>query len=62
MPEDLTITTGTKQEQYESVVPQIRALLDGEPDLIANLANMAAALKEQFGWFWVGFYLVSTLR
>lgn len=58
MAEDLQIVTGTKQEIYESLIPQIQGLLDGEPDLVANLANMAAALKEQFGWFWVGFYLV----
>ena len=58
MAEDLQIVTGTKQEIYESLIPQIQGLLDGEPDLVANLANVAAALKEQFGWFWVGFYLV----
>lgn len=58
MAEDLTIITGSKQEQYQSLIPQIKALLDGEPDLIANLANTVAAMKEQFGWFWVGFYLV----
>lgn len=58
MAEDLSIITGTKQEQYEALIPQINALLEGEPDLIANLANAVAALKEQFGWFWVGFYLV----
>ena len=58
MAEDLSITKGTKQEQYESLIPQIKALLEGEPDLIANLANVVAALKEQFNWFWVGFYLV----
>jgi L-methionine (R)-S-oxide reductase len=58
MAEDLQITTGTKSEQYESLIPQIVALIDGEPDLIANLANTVAALKEQFGWLWVGFYLV----
>ena len=58
MAEDLQIAQGTKAEQYTSLVPQIKALLDGEPDLVANLANVAAALKEQFGWFWVGFYLV----
>jgi GAF domain-containing protein len=58
MAEDLTIVTGTKEEQYEALLPQIRGLLEGEPDLIANLANVAAALKEQFGWLWVGFYLV----
>src|SRR4051812_21877116 len=58
MAEDLTIVTGTKQEQYEALLPQINGLLEGEPDLVANLANVAAALKEQFGWLWVGFYLV----
>lgn len=58
MAEDLTIITGSKAEIYQSLIPQIKGLLDGEPDLIANLANIAAALKEQFGWLWVGFYLV----
>ena len=58
MSEDLAIRKGTKQEQYESLIPQIKGLLEGETDLIANLGNVAAALKEQFGWFWVGFYLV----
>ena len=42
---------------YESLVPQIAALIEGEPDLTANLANIAAALKEAFSFFWVGFYL-----
>lgn len=58
MSEDLTITTGTKEEQYQSLLPQIKGLLEGETDLIANLANVVAALKEQFNWWWVGFYLV----
>ncbi|GAA0559759.1 GAF domain-containing protein [Chitinophaga japonensis] len=58
MAEDLQIIKGSKTEQYESLLPQIRALLEGEPDLVANLANVAAALKEQFGWLWTGFYLV----
>ncbi|MBL4676501.1 MAG: GAF domain-containing protein [Mucilaginibacter sp.] len=59
MAEDLKITTSAdKEEQYRSLIPQIEALLYGETDLIANLANVAAALKEQFKWFWVGFYLV----
>lgn len=58
MAEDLTIIKGTKEEQYTALLPQVKALLEGEPDLVANLANVAAALKEQFGWFWVGFYLV----
>lgn len=58
MAEDLSIITGSKTERYESLIPQIKALLEGEPDLIANTANIVAALKEQFGWFWVGFYFV----
>src|SRR3954454_19704932 len=58
MAEDLTIIEGNKIEIYQSLIPQINALIDGEPDLVANLANVAAALKEQFGWLWVGFYVV----
>ncbi|KQN38854.1 diguanylate cyclase [Pedobacter sp. Leaf41] len=59
MAEDLTIIkTATKAEQYQSLIPQIEALLAGETDFVANMANVAAALKEQFNWFWVGFYLV----
>ena len=58
MAEDLTIIRGTKEEQYQTLLPQIKGLLEGEPDLIANLANVTAALKEQFNWLWVGFYLV----
>ena len=58
MADDLQIMQGTKAEQYQALMPQVKALLEGEPDLVANLANMVAALKEQFGWFWVGFYLV----
>ncbi|MEO5944899.1 MAG: GAF domain-containing protein [Ferruginibacter sp.] len=58
MSDDLEIFSGTKQEQYEHLIPQIKALLEGEPDLIANMANAAAALKEQFNWLWIGFYLV----
>ena len=58
MSEDLRINTGTKEEQYQTLLPQIKALTEGEPDLIANLANMCAALKEQFNWWWVGFYMV----
>ena len=58
MAEDLMIASGTKEEQYESLLLQIKGLLDGETDLIANLANVAAALKQQFNWWWVGFYLV----
>lgn len=59
MAEDLTIVrSANKTEQYQSLFPQIEALLDGETDLVANMANICAALKEQFGWFWVGFYVV----
>jgi GAF domain-containing protein len=58
MAEDLVISTGIKADQYKELIPQIKGLLHGEPDLIANLANVAAALKQQFGWLWVGFYLV----
>jgi len=55
---DLSISKGTKEQQYESLLPQIKGLLEGEQDIVANLANVAAALKEQFNWLWVGFYLV----
>lgn len=58
MAEDLHIVTGTKSEIYQSLIPQIQALIEGEPDQTANLANICAALKEQFNWLWVGFYLV----
>ena len=58
MAEDLVILQGTREEQYEALLPQIQALLEGERDLIANLGNIAAALKEQFGWLWIGFYLL----
>lgn len=58
MAEDLHIISGTKESVYQSLIPQIIALIEGEEDLIANLANIAAALKEQFGWLWVGFYLI----
>lgn len=58
MAEDLNIITGNKEEQYKALIPQIKGLLEGEADLVANLANIAAALKEQFGWFWVGFYII----
>lgn len=58
MAETLTLPkTALRSEVYESLLPQLRALTEDEPDLIANLANIAAALKEAFGFFWVGFYL-----
>jgi len=58
MAEDLNIVSGNKTEKYQSLIPQIKGLLEGEPDVVANLANVTAALKEQFGWLWTGFYLV----
>ncbi len=58
MAEDLTIITGSKEEKYQSLIPQVQGLLTGETDLVANMANVAAALKEQFQWLWVGFYVV----
>lgn len=58
MAEDLYIAEGSKTEQYENLIPQIKALVAGEPDLVANLANVAGALKEQFNWLWIGFYIV----
>ncbi|MDB5275616.1 MAG: hypothetical protein JWR61_571 [Ferruginibacter sp.] len=58
MAEDLQLSTGSKQEMYETLLPQIKALIEGEEDLVANMANITAALKEQFNWLWVGFYLV----
>jgi L-methionine (R)-S-oxide reductase len=58
MAEELIVAQGTKKEKYETIVPQIRAIIEGETDLVANLANICAALKEQFDYLWVGFYLV----
>jgi len=58
MSEDLQIVHGNKAEEYDSLIPQIKGLLTGEDDLIANMGNVTAALKEQFGWLWVGFYVV----
>lgn len=60
MAEDLHIITGSKTEQYETIIPQVLSIIADEPSLTANLANVAAALKEQFGWLWVGFYLVDS--
>lgn len=59
MAENLIInTSATKEEKYKTLVPQIESLIKGEPDLVANLANTAAALKETFNFLWVGFYIV----
>jgi len=59
MAEELIIAANAdKQERYKTLLPQIKALTDGEPDLVANLSNIAAALKQTMNFFWVGFYLV----
>lgn len=58
MAESLHITGTGKSERYASLLPQIHALCEGENDLTANLANVSAALKQAFGFFWVGFYIV----
>jgi GAF domain-containing protein len=59
MAEQLIIdTTQNKAERYQSLLPQIEGLIMGEKDVVANLANIAAALKEAMGFFWVGFYMV----
>ena len=59
MAENLAISASTQKEaRYETLLPQLESLVSGEPDLIANLANIASALKQTFDFFWVGFYLV----
>lgn len=56
--ESLVIQGETKQERYEALMPQIKAVVEGEPDLIANMANVTAMLHETFGFWWTGFYRV----
>lgn len=58
MAEELIINEGIKSEKYKTLLPQIKALVGNETDQIANMANIAAALKQTFGFFWVGFYIV----
>lgn len=59
MAEELLISTSSdKAERYKTLVPQIEALITGESDVVANLSNIAAALKQTMNFFWVGFYLV----
>lgn len=48
----------SKEEKYQTLIPQLRSLIESESDVIANMANISAALKEVFGFFWVGFYIV----
>jgi GAF domain-containing protein len=56
--EKIEITSDNKSDIYKQLIPQIKSLISGETDLTANLANIAAALKEAFNFFWVGFYIV----
>ena len=59
MAEDLVISKSKKKKaRYEMLLPQLRSLVEGENDLIANLSNIAAALKQTMNFFWVGFYIV----
>jgi GAF domain-containing protein len=58
MAESILKIEGSREEQYKNLLPQVKALLAGEPNTIANMANVAAALKETFNFFWIGFYLV----
>jgi GAF domain-containing protein len=59
MSESLLIdVNASKEEKYKALLPQIKALVDGEEDVVANLSNITAALREAFGYFWIGFYLV----
>ncbi len=59
MPENFKIAqAANKKEKYNTLIPQLQALTAGETDVVANLANIAAALHQTFGWWWVGFYLV----
>ena len=60
MSEDLRIPASnlSRHQRYQELIPQVQALVVGESDLIANLANIAAALHETFRFLWVGFYLV----
>lgn len=58
MAEHLEIALGTKEEKYEALLPQIRSVVEDEPDLIANMANVASMLHETFGFWWTGFYRV----
>ncbi len=58
MSEELTVTGSNREEKYRSLLPQVRALAAGEPDAVARMANICAALKYGMGYFWAGFYLV----
>ena len=59
MAEELKIQDGSKEEKYQTLIPQVKAVMEGERDLIANMANLASMLHETFGFWWTGFYRVS---
>ncbi len=58
MADELILDGETREQKYQTLIPQIKALIEDEPDLVANCANIAAALRQTFGFFWVGFYFV----
>ena len=58
MAEHLDIIEGTKAERYEALLPQIKSVVEDEPDAIANMANVASMIHETFGFWWTGFYRV----
>lgn len=58
MSEELRISQGNKEEKYAALLPQIKSVVEDEPDLIACMANVASMLHETFGWWWTGFYRV----
>lgn len=60
MAEELNILKGSRAEQYQQLLPQLKALISDETNEVANLANIAAALRQAFGFFWVGFYFVDS--
>jgi GAF domain-containing protein len=60
MAEELTISGVTKEEKYKSILPQAKALIEGESDWVAGLANVSAALATTFKWWWTGFYIVKS--
>ena len=61
MAESILVSGQTKKEKYESLIPQIKALVEGESDIIANLSNIVSALKFSMNYFWVGIYFVKSL-
>lgn len=62
MAETLTIATGTKEAKYRELIPQVKSMLEGEDDLIANMANVASMIHETFGFLWTGFYRVKNVN